>query len=210
MGPPAPSTPSPTSPTILTNTQSIHSPPGRSSATPSPDINAGVTVILPREDWYKYSSFAGKFSFNGCGDLTSSHWLNETGLLASPIVLTTTSAVGDGYPGIWEYTVRYHSNEDKELDLFHFPAVGETYDGYLNHQIPEGNTGGGTGMICHRFKGGTGSSSRIVKGFDKDGNEKPYTVGVPKVSVKFYAGFLNEVTGSQSLVALVRDTEVTR
>ncbi|KAK1242363.1 hypothetical protein MKX07_000349 [Trichoderma sp. CBMAI-0711] len=184
-------------PNVLVHTQSIHSPPG--SATPTPDINTGVTVILPRADWYKYSSFAGIFSFNGAGELTSAHWLNETGLLTSPIVLTTTSAVGDAYRGIWEYTIQHHSNEDKELDLFLFPTVGETYDGFLNDQsrfavtpqhiidgirnatadaVPEGNTGGGTGMICHRFKGGTGSSSRIVRGFDISGNEKSYTVGV--------------------------------
>ncbi|RFU75744.1 peptidase family t4 [Trichoderma arundinaceum] len=184
-------------PGVLTHTQSIHNPP--QSEEQSPDINTGVTVILPRPDWYKYSSFAGVFSFNGCGELTSSHWLDETGLLSSPIVLTTTSSVGDAYRGIWEYTIQYHSNQDKEIDLFLFPTVGETYDGYLNDQsrfavtpqhiikgirnatadaVPEGNTGGGTGMICHRFKGGTGSSSRVVKGFDIGGNEKSYTVGV--------------------------------
>jgi D-aminopeptidase len=119
--------------------------------------------------------------------------------MASPIVLTTTSAVGDAYRGIWEYTIQNHSNEDKEPQLFLFPTVGETFDGYLNDQsrfavtpqhiingirsatadpVPEGNTGGGTGMICHHFKGGTGSSSRVVKGNDIDGNEKSYTVGV--------------------------------
>ncbi|UKZ77061.1 hypothetical protein TrVFT333_004778 [Trichoderma virens FT-333] len=184
-------------PGVLVHTESIHNAPG--SEVQSPDINTGVTVILSRPDWYKYSSFAGIFSFNGCGELTSSHWLNETGLLASPIVLTTTSAVGDAYRGIWEYTIQYHSNPDKELDLFLFPTVAETFDGYLNDQsrfavtpqhivkgirsanadaVSEGNTGGGTGMICHRFKGGTGSSSRIVKGFDIDGNEAQYTVGV--------------------------------
>lgn len=184
-------------PGVLVHTESIHNPPH--SEEQSSDINTGVTVILPRPDWYKYSSFTGVFSFNGCGELTSTHWLNETGLLASPIILTTTSAVGDAYRGIWEYTIKHHSNQDKELDLFLFPTVGETYDGYLNDQsrfavtpqhiikgiqnatadpVPEGNTGGGTGMICHRFKGGTGSSSRIVKGFDIDGNEKSYTVGV--------------------------------
>ncbi|KAL6792149.1 DmpA/ArgJ-like protein [Trichoderma sp. SZMC 28012] len=184
-------------PGVLSHTESIHNPPG--SEEKSPDINTGVTVILPRPDWYKYSSFAGFFSFNGCGELTSSHWLNETGLLASPIVLTTTSSVGDAYRGILEYAVQYHSNADKEVDLFLFPTVTETFDGYLNDQsrfavtpqhiikgirsataeaVREGNTGGGTGMICHRFKGGTGSSSRVVKGFDIDGNAKSYTVGV--------------------------------
>ncbi|KAL7952925.1 DmpA/ArgJ-like protein [Trichoderma compactum] len=184
-------------PGVLSHTESIHNPPG--SEEKSPNINTGVTVILPRPDWYKYSSFAGFFSFNGCGELTSSHWLNETGLLASPIVLTTTSSVGDAYRGILEYAVQYHSNADKEVDLFLFPTVAETFDGYLNDQsrfavtpqhiikgirnataeaVREGNTGGGTGMICHRFKGGTGSSSRIIKGFDIDGIAKSYTIGV--------------------------------
>ncbi|KAL7911368.1 DmpA/ArgJ-like protein [Trichoderma velutinum] len=184
-------------PGVLAHTESIHNPPG--SEEKSSDINTGVTVILPRPDWYKYSSFAGFFSFNGCGELTSSHWLNETGLLASPIVLTTTSSVGDAFRGILEYAVQYHSNADKEVDLFLFPTVAETFDGYLNDlsrfavtpqhiikgirsatadAVREGNTGGGTGMICHRFKGGTGSSSRVVKGFDIKENEKSYTVGV--------------------------------
>ncbi|KAL6867085.1 peptidase family S58 domain-containing protein [Trichoderma novae-zelandiae] len=124
----------------------------------------------------------------------------KTGLLASrPSFSRLHPPWGDAYRGIWEYTIRYHSNQDKELDLFLFPTVGETFDGYLNDQsrfavtpqhivhgirsasaeaVSEGNTGGGTGMICHRFKGGTGSGSRVVKGFDTAGNEKSYTVGV--------------------------------
>ncbi|KAK1249715.1 hypothetical protein MKX08_009718 [Trichoderma sp. CBMAI-0020] len=184
-------------PGVLAHTESIHSSPHSKEI--SPDINTGVTVILPRPDWYKYASFAGVFSFNGCGEMTSTHWLNETGQLHSPIVLTTTSAVGDAYRGIWEYTVEHHSNEDKEPNIFLVPTVAETYDGYLNDQsrfavtpqhivngiksataeaVQEGSVGGGTGMMCHRFKGGTGSSSRSVKGYDHEGNEKSYTVGV--------------------------------
>jgi D-aminopeptidase len=184
-------------PGVLAHTESIHSSPG--SKETSSDINTGVTVILPRRDWYDYASFAGIFSFNGCGELTSAHWLNETGQLHSPIVLTTTSAVGDAFRGVWEYTVQHHSNEDKELNIFLVPTVAETYDGYLNDQsrfavtpqhiingirnatadpVQEGNAGGGTGMMCHRFKGGTGSSSRVVKGYDAEGNEESYTVGV--------------------------------
>ncbi|KAL7903034.1 peptidase family S58 domain-containing protein [Trichoderma sp. SZMC 28014] len=184
-------------PGVLAHTESIHSSPRSKEI--SPDINTGVTVILPRPDWYNHASFAGVFNFNGCGEMTSAHWLNETGQLHSPIVLTTTSAVGDAYRGIWEYTVENHSNEDKEPNIFLVPTVAETYDGYLNDQsrfavtpqhiangiknatadaVQEGNAGGGTGMMCHRFKGGTGSSSRIVKGYDLDGNENSYTVGV--------------------------------
>lgn len=184
-------------PGVLAHTESIHSSPHSKEI--SRDINTGVTVILPRPDWYNYASFAGVFNFNGCGEMTSAHWLNETGQLHSPIVLTTTSAVGDAYRGIWEYTVEHHSNEDKEPNIFLVPTVAETYDGYLNDQskfavtpqhivngiknasadaVQEGNAGGGTGMMCHRFKGGNGSSSRVVKGNDQDGNETSYTVGV--------------------------------
>lgn len=177
-------------PGVLVHTQSIHSHPG---------VNTGVTTILPRGDWTKYSSFAGVFSFNGCGELTGSHWVNETGLLSSPVVITGTGSVGDAYRGILEYCLRYHSNEGGELDLFILPCVGETFDGFLSDlsrfavtpqhvvdgirsatadRVPEGNTGGGTGMICHRYKGGTGSSSRIIQGFDVKKNPKTYTVGV--------------------------------
>ncbi|KAF4457435.1 peptidase family T4 [Fusarium albosuccineum] len=177
-------------PGVLVNTQSIR---------PDSSVNTGVTTILPRPDWFKYSSHAGIFRFNGCGELTGSHWIEETGLLTSPIILTTSSAVGDGYRGVLNYAFRHHSNDEGEIDLFIFPVVAETFDGYLNDQgrfavtpehvvtgilnasserVPEGNTGGGTGMICHRFKGGTGSSSRVVQGFDAAGNPKAYTVGV--------------------------------
>lgn len=177
-------------PGVLVNTQSIHT---------DENVNTGVTTILPRPDWHKYCSHAGIFRFNGCGEMTGSHWIDETGLLVSPIIITNTSAIGDGHRGVLEYAVRHLSNEDGEVEICILPIVAETYDGYLNDQsrfavtpehvvqgiknansdrVPEGNTGGGTGMICHRFKGGTGSSSRVVQGFDIEGNPKSYTVGV--------------------------------
>lgn len=177
-------------PGVLVHTQSIHSESDTST-------NTGLTTILPRPDWTDYSSFAGVFSFNGCGELTGSHWINETGLLTSPIVITNTGSVGDAFRGILEYLYRNHKNKDGDMGLFIFPCVGETYDGYLNDQsrfavtpahveegirkasadrVPEGNTGGGTGMICHRHKGGTGSSSRVVQGLDSKGQPKTYTV----------------------------------
>lgn len=177
-------------PGVLVHTESIHT---------DQDVNTGVTTIVPRADWSEYSSFAGVFSFNGCGELTGAHWINETGLLTSPLIITSTAAVGDAMRGIFEYCCRYHTDEDGEMTLFIFPAVAETFDGFLSDlsrfpvtpehvingirnasadAVPEGNTGGGTGMICHRFKGGTGSSSRLVKGFDAAGKEVTYTVGV--------------------------------
>jgi D-aminopeptidase len=179
-------------PGVLVSTKSVHAQADRGT-------NTGVTAILPRKDWRTYSSFAGVFSFNGAGELTGSHWINETGLLTTPIVLTGTMSMGDAFRGVLEYCYRYYANEEGEMDLFMFACVGETYDGFLNDcgrfavskehvieaildasadRVPEGNTGGGTGMICHRYKGGTGSSSRVIEGFDADGNSKSYTVGV--------------------------------
>ncbi|KAH9240337.1 hypothetical protein K456DRAFT_48304 [Colletotrichum gloeosporioides 23] len=173
---------------ILASTQEIHTDEG---------VNTGVTVILPHKDWFKDACYAGVFRFNGSGELTGSHWIEETGLLASPIVLTNSFSVGDCYRGIYEYSIKNYSNEKGEVEWFLLPVVGETFDGHLNDisklavkpsdvingietatdaPVREGNTGGGTGMICHYFKGGTGSSSRVVEGFDGEGNKKNYTV----------------------------------
>ncbi|KAF0321740.1 Beta-peptidyl aminopeptidase BapA [Colletotrichum sp. SAR11_59] len=175
-------------PGILASTQEIHTDEG---------VNTGVTVILPHKNWFKDACYAGVFRFNGSGELTGSHWIEETGLLASPIVLTNSFSVGDCYRGIYEYSIKNYSNEKGEVEWFLLPVVGETFDGHLNDisklavkpsdvingietatdaPVREGNTGGGTGMICHYFKGGTGSSSRVVEGFDGEGNKKNYTV----------------------------------
>ncbi|RGP81058.1 d-aminopeptidase [Fusarium longipes] len=177
-------------PGVLVHTESIQ---------PDRDVNTGVTTILPRADWHKYGCHAAIFKFNGAGEMTGSHWIDETGILTSPIILTTNSSIGEGFRGVYEYVLRYHATPDGDMGLFTFPVVTETYDGYLSKQsrfavtpehivqgivnassdpVPEGSTGGGTGMICHRFKGGTGSSSRIVSGLDQGGNRKDYTVGV--------------------------------
>ncbi|KAK2049885.1 peptidase family S58 [Colletotrichum somersetense] len=175
-------------PGVLASTQSIRSEDG---------VNTGVTVILPRREWFNQACYAGIFRFNGSGELTGSHWIEETGLLSSPIVLTNSFSVGDAYRGIYEYSIKHYSNDKGEVEWFLLPVVGETFDGYLNdisklavkssdivkgidaatdEPVAEGNTGGGTGMICHFFKGGTGSSSRLVEGFDGEGNKKNYTV----------------------------------
>ncbi|KAI2628660.1 DmpA/ArgJ-like protein [Hypoxylon sp. NC1633] len=163
------------------------------------NVNTGVTSILPREDWFDKACYAGIFSFNGSGEMTGSHWINETGLLHSPIVITNSFAVGAAYQGIYEYTIKSRGTTKGTVDWFLLPVVAETFDGYLNDltqfavkpehivkglesatsdRVREGNVGGGTGMICHYFKGGTGSSSRVVEGFDSKGEPKTYTVGV--------------------------------
>lgn len=143
-------------------------------------INTGVTCILPRDDWFQKACYAGFFRFNGDGELTGSHLLAETGLLYSPIVLTGTLGVGAAHQGIYQHGIKVMG---KDSELLLMPVVGETFDGYLHdcssfavkpehilsglenvcaERVREGNVGGGMGMICHDFKGGTGSSSRVI------------------------------------------------
>lgn len=178
-------------PGVLVNTTEIRSDDGA--------INTGVTCILPRKDWFNDACYAAVFSFNGCGELTGSHWIQETGLLHSPIVLTNTYSVGAGYQGIYEYAIKNHASSDKPVDWLLLPVVAETFDSYLNDltrlpvkssqvvdsieaasagPVREGCTGGGTGNICHGYKGGTGSSSRVITGFDTQHRETTYSVGV--------------------------------
>ncbi|ORY61377.1 peptidase family S58 [Pseudomassariella vexata] len=160
-------------------------------------VNTGVTSILPREDWFDTACYSGIFKFNGSGEMTGSHWINETGLLHTPIVLTNSFAVGAAYQGIYEYTLKKQGTTKGKVDWFLLPVVAETFDGYMNDltqfavkpehivhglenvssgRVREGNVGGGTGMLCHYFKGGTGSSSRIVEGYDIKGEPKSYTM----------------------------------
>jgi D-aminopeptidase len=180
-------------PGVLVHTESIHSSPSYPNATPK-SINTGVTTIIPRKDWFHKACFAGIFRFNGSGEMTGSHLIEEMGLLFSPIIITGSFGVGNAYNGIYEYAIRENNDAEGKVDWFLLPVVAETFDGFLHDvskfavtpkhvvdgldsatsdPVPEGNTGGGTGMICHYFKGGTGSSSRIVSG---DVKGKTYTV----------------------------------
>lgn len=137
----------------------------------------GVTMVVPRENhvWDDYC-FAGHFSFNGNGELTGLPWLDESGMLGSPVAITNTHQVGLVRDALVRYSV-----EQGVIDGFILPVVGETWDGWLNDidaftlteedalaalraatpgPVAEGNVGGGTGMICHEFKGGIGTASR--------------------------------------------------
>jgi D-aminopeptidase len=140
----------------------------------------GVTIILPRpaDQIWRDNTFAGFHMLNGNGEMTGIHWLNESGLLTSPIALTNTAQVGLVHNALIAY--------GRQHDLFPrwlLPVVAETYDGWLNEidafhvteehvfaalqsaapgPVAEGNVGGGTGMICHEFKGGIGTSSRVI------------------------------------------------
>jgi D-aminopeptidase len=150
----------------------------------------GVTVIVPREGTIREDLiFAGFHSFNGCGEMTGLLWLQESGMLSSPIALTNTTQVGTVRDALIEYAILKYQGRS-----FRLCVVGETWDGWLNDSnafhitrdhvfealsaaksgpVAEGNVGGGTGMICHDFKGGIGTSSRLV-----DSKSGRYTVGV--------------------------------
>ncbi|PYI10554.1 peptidase family T4 [Aspergillus sclerotiicarbonarius CBS 121057] len=180
-------------PGVLVHTQSINRAPTENTHA----VNTGVTTILPRRDWFHHGCYAGYFRFNGSGEMTGSHWLDETGLLNSPIILTNSFSVGPCYTGIYEYAIREYRNKDTGLvDWFLLPVVAETCDLFLNDigamvvtpdmvvrgideasadPVKEGNTGGGTGMMCQGFKGGTGSSSRVIDAVSF-GAEVTYTV----------------------------------
>jgi D-aminopeptidase len=152
-------------------------------------IRTGLTVILPRDGAIgKDYAFAGFHRYNGCGEMTGIHWVEETGMLSSAIGLTNTVQVGMVRDAMSEI-----SWSDPQFGPFFLPVVAETLDDRLNDltahpltrqhvldamlaarggAVPEGNVGGGTGMTCHDFKGGIGTSSRRVQVF---GNT--YTLG---------------------------------
>jgi len=185
-------------PGVLVHTQSIHRPANHNPARPASVINTGVTTILPRRDWFDNACYSAIFSFNGSGELTGSHWINETGLLISPIVLTNSFSVGAAYNGIYQYMMREYADKETGLaDGFLLPVVGETFDGAMNdigamvvtpemvvegidkassESVQEGNSGGGTGMLTMGFKAGTGSASRMVDGVVR-GEQKQFVVG---------------------------------
>ena len=126
--------------------------------------------------------FAGYFSLNGNGEMTGTAWVEESGFLEGPIVLTNTHSVGVARDAVIAWRLA-HGGPDAEGFAWSLPVVAETWDGWLNDvdgfhvkpehvahaietahggAIEEGSVGGGTGMICYEFKGGTGTASRMV------------------------------------------------
>lgn len=156
-------------------------------------VRTGVTAILPRGKEFD-PVYASWYALNGNGDMTGTHWITESGFLETPILITNTGNVGIVRDATWQwmnknkyYTPFYKNN------WYAYPVVAETYDGIFNDIngqhvskedvfyaldsaktgiVEEGGVGGGTGMMCYFFKGGIGTSSRVVK---TSGN---YTVGV--------------------------------
>ncbi len=160
-------------------------------------VRTGVTAVWPRGNRTPDPVFAAWFSLNGDGEMTGTTWVEDSGLLEGPVMITNTLNVGIVHHAV----VRWGATRSTDWEgggyppwLASLPVVAETWDGTLNDilgqhvtvedalaamdgasggPVSEGNVGGGTGMICHRFKGGIGTSSRVVAIDDAS-----YTVGV--------------------------------
>src|SRR6478736_6568841 len=146
-------------------------------------VRTGVTAILPRgHASLNDPVYAGFFTLNGNGEMTGTPWVEESGFLEGPIVITNTHSVGVARDAVIAWRVK-HGAADTTGYWWSLPVVAETWDGWLNDTngfhvkpedgfhaldsarggaIEEGSVGGGTGMICYEFKGGNGTASRIV------------------------------------------------
>jgi D-aminopeptidase len=157
-------------------------------------VRTGVTAIFPAGKKYA-PVFANWYTLNGNGDMTGTHWITESGFLETPVLITNTSSVGTVRDAAlaWLDKNKYYDTSQHQF-WYSYPVVAETWDGILNDingfhikatdvwnaletakpgPVAEGSVGGGTGMICHGFKGGIGTSSRII-----DKSLGGYTVGV--------------------------------
>ena len=157
-------------------------------------IRTGVTAILPRGKEFA-PVYANFYALNGNGELTGTHWITESGFLETPILITNTGNVGIVRDAAWRWmdNNKYYAPFYKD-HWYGYPVVAETYDGMLNDingqhvkeqhvwraldsaktgPVEEGGVGGGTGMMCYNFKGGIGTSSRVI-----DKKIGGYTVGV--------------------------------
>lgn len=159
-------------------------------------VRTGVTAIWPRGKQSSDPVFGGWFSQNGNGEMTGTPWLEESGFADGPIMITNTHSVGVVRDSYLAWLVKNNRTPGTNVfrgGFYTYPIVAETYDGSLNDvngfhvkpedvaaalesassgPVPEGNVGGGTGMVCYGFKGGIGTSSRKV-----DAAQGGYTVG---------------------------------
>ena len=162
-------------------------------------VRTGVTAILPRgHESLNDPVYAGFFSLNGNGEMTGTAWVEESGFLEGPIVITNTHSVGVARDAVIAWRIK-HGAADKTGYWWSLPVVAETWDGWLNDingfhvkpedvahaldtahggAIQEGSVGGGTGMICYEFKGGSGTASRKIDIDEKkDASARSFTVG---------------------------------
>src|SRR6266481_6661172 len=166
-------------------------------------VRTGVTVIVPRgHDSLNDPVYAGFFNLNGNGEMTGTAWLEESGFLEGPIVITNTHSVGVARDAVIAWRIK-QGPADKTGYWWSLPVVAETWDGWLNDingfhvkpddvfhaldtahggAIKEGSVGGGTGMICYEFKGGNGTASRQINirpaVAGKDASPRTFVVGV--------------------------------
>jgi D-aminopeptidase len=163
-------------------------------------VRTGVTAIIPRgHDSLNDPVYAGFFSLNGNGEMTGTAWVEESGFLEGPVVITNTHSVGVARDAAIAWRIK-HGAADNTGYWWSLPVVAETWDGWLNDingfhvkpqdvahaldsahggAVEEGSVGGGTGMICYEFKGGNGTASRMIE--MKTGKDTPpqnYNVGV--------------------------------
>ena len=157
-------------------------------------VRTGVTAIFPRGRANADPVFGGWFTLNGNGEMTGTTWLEESGFLSSPVMITNTHSVGVVRDAVIAWQYKQGGPWAATLGRWSLPVVAETWDGHLNDMngfhvkpehaflaldsarggpVPEGSVGGGTGMICNEFKGGIGTSSRVLPA-----SAGGYTVGV--------------------------------
>ena len=163
-------------------------------------VRTGVTAIIPRgHNSLNDPVYAGYFSLNGNGEMTGTAWVDESGFLEGPIVITNTHSVGVARDAVIAWRIK-HGAPDTTGYWWSLPVVAETWDGWLNDingfhvkpedvfhaldtahdgAIEEGSVGGGTGMICYEFKGGNGTASRQIDiRTSKDAAPRTFVVGV--------------------------------
>ena len=148
-------------------------------------VRTGVTAILPRGHAAQpVPVFAGSYALNGNGEMTGTHWIRDGGSFLGPVCITNTHSVGVAHHASVRWMLDTYQADFHDRHMWAMPVVAETYDGVLNDingqhvteqhvraaldsavggTVAEGNVGGGTGMICYEFKGGTGTSSRRVE-----------------------------------------------
>jgi L-aminopeptidase/D-esterase-like protein len=157
-------------------------------------VRTGVTAVFPRGRANADPVFGGWFTLNGNGEMTGTTWLEESGFLSSPVMITNTHSVGVVRDAVIAWQYKQGGAWAATLGRWSLPVVAETWDGHLNDMngfhvkpehafealdsarggaVPEGSVGGGTGMICNEFKGGIGTSSRVLPAIAGG-----YTVGV--------------------------------
>ncbi len=161
---------------------------------PARGIRTGVTAVRPRDDrGVPIPVWAGQYALNGNGEMTGTHWINDAGYFIGPVCITNTHGVGMVHHGATRWMIDNYADYFGKDHAWAMPVVAETYDGVLNDinglhvsdqhaidavngatggPVPEGSVGGGNGMICYEFKGGTGTASRQI---DMDG--QTFTIG---------------------------------